>query len=194
MRTRDSSGRCSPVAAAVSITGNAAHAVLHADTQPAVAAAFAVVPPLAVLAAVHGITILLCAHARARLAHLLATLMTLMIAAGAFLLSFTALRELAVSAAVPQQLAWLWPVIVEGSMTESSNHRPARTRPPATLTRTAHPQRPLRPTKSQPAQPLPNPAPTQRSLVHTVTRPRARRRPTTCAHSHSIARLRNGHG
>ncbi|AYF78462.1 DUF2637 domain-containing protein [Nocardia yunnanensis] len=108
------------LSAAVSITGNATHTVLHASTRPTVAAVVAIVPPIALPGAIHGATILLRAHARARFAQLLATLMTMLIAVGAFRLSFTALRDLAISAAVPEQQAWLWPVIVEGSMAQAT--------------------------------------------------------------------------
>lgn len=88
-------------AAAISITGNATHAVLHAQALTALAAAVAIVPPIALLAAVHGVTILLRAHVQALLVHTLATLMTVLIAVGAFKLSFTALRDLVGVAAVP---------------------------------------------------------------------------------------------
>ncbi|MEC3918413.1 DUF2637 domain-containing protein [Nocardia sp. CDC160] len=107
-------------AATVSITGNATHAVLHAHALPAIAAAVAIVPPIALLAAVHGVTVLLRAHAHARWMHLLATVMTVLIAVAAFRLSFTALRDLAALAAIPQPEAWLWPVIIEGSMTQAT--------------------------------------------------------------------------
>lgn len=107
-------------AAAVSITGNALHALLHAPTLPILAAAVAVIPPLALLAAVHGVALLLRVHARARGTHLVATAMTALIAAGAFWLSFTALRALAVTAGIPVQEAWLWPLIIEGSMTQAT--------------------------------------------------------------------------
>ncbi|WP_051162171.1 DUF2637 domain-containing protein [Nocardia brevicatena] len=107
-------------AAAVSITGNATQAILHSNALPALSAAVAVVPPLALLAAVHGVTVLLCAHASARATHLVATAMTVVIAAGAFWLSFTALRSLAVMAGVPHGEAWLWPLIIEGSMAQST--------------------------------------------------------------------------
>ncbi|MFI5719009.1 hypothetical protein [Nocardia sp. NPDC051750] len=62
------------------------------------AAAVAVIPPLALLAAVHGVALLQRAHARARGTHLVATAMTAPIAAGAFWLAYTALRALAVTA------------------------------------------------------------------------------------------------
>ncbi|MGW6335923.1 DUF2637 domain-containing protein [Nocardia rhamnosiphila] len=107
-------------AAAVSITGNALHALLHATALPVLAAAVAVIPPLALLAAVHGAALLLRAHARARGTHLVATAMTALIAAGAFWLSFTALRALAVTAGIPAGEAWLWPLIIEGSMAQAT--------------------------------------------------------------------------
>ncbi len=107
-------------AAAVSITGNALHALLHATALPVLAAAVAVIPPLALLAAVHGVALLLRAHARARGTHLVATAMTALIAAGAFWLSFTALRALAVTAGIPAGEAWLWPLIIEGSMAQAT--------------------------------------------------------------------------
>src|SRR5690606_17203267 len=58
-------------AAAVSVTGNAAQAVLHDTQLPAVAAVVAIIPPLALLAAVHGVSVLSRAHAHARGTYLL---------------------------------------------------------------------------------------------------------------------------
>ncbi|QIS02195.1 DUF2637 domain-containing protein [Nocardia brasiliensis] len=107
-------------AATISITGNATQAVLHTTAAPAIAATVAVVPPLALLAAVHGVSILLSTHAHARGIHFMAAAMTALIAAGAFWLSFTALRSLALLAGIPAGEAWLWPLIVEGSMAQST--------------------------------------------------------------------------
>ncbi|MEV6557550.1 DUF2637 domain-containing protein [Nocardia sp. NPDC051756] len=107
-------------AAAISITGNATQAVLHTTALPAIAATVAIVPPLALLAAVHGVSILLGTHAHARGIHFMAAAMTALIAAAAFWLSFTALRSLALLAGIPADEAWLWPLIVEGSMTQST--------------------------------------------------------------------------
>ncbi|WP_433194391.1 DUF2637 domain-containing protein [Nocardia sp. CA-107356] len=107
-------------AATVSITGNATQAVLHDTALPAVAAAVAIIPPLALLAAVHGVSVLARAHAGARSTHLIATAMTALIATGAFWLSFTALRSLAITAGVPHGEAWLWPLIIEGSMAQAT--------------------------------------------------------------------------
>ncbi|WP_051164657.1 DUF2637 domain-containing protein [Nocardia testacea] len=107
-------------AAAVSITGNATQALLHDTQVPAIAAVVAVIPPLALLAAVHGVSVLSRAHAHARGTYRLATAMTVLIAAGAFWLSFTALRSLAITAGIPPGEAWLWPVIIEGSMSQAT--------------------------------------------------------------------------
>lgn len=46
--------------------------------------------------------------------------MTMLIATGAFWLSFTALRSLAITAGVPRGEAWLWPLIIEGSMAQAT--------------------------------------------------------------------------
>ncbi|MGW3542651.1 DUF2637 domain-containing protein [Nocardia niigatensis] len=108
------------VSATVSITGNATHTVLYAPTKPAIAAAIAIVPPIALLAAVHSVAVLARAHTTARLTHILATALTILIALAAFRLSFTALRALAISAAVPTSESWLFPIIVEGTMTQAT--------------------------------------------------------------------------
>ncbi|WP_324192977.1 MULTISPECIES: DUF2637 domain-containing protein [Nocardia] len=108
------------IAAGVSVIGNATQAVLHTTALPVVAATVAVIPPLALLAAVHGVALLARADTVSLAARRAATALTVVIAGGAFWLSFTALRALAVTAGVPAGEAWLWPLIVEGSMTQSS--------------------------------------------------------------------------
>jgi AraC-like DNA-binding protein len=107
-------------AALVSITGNATHALLHDTALPAISAAVAIIPPLALLAAVHGVTVLARAHTATRGTRWVATAMTALIATGAFWLSFTALRSLAITAGVPRGEAWLWPLIIEGSMAQAT--------------------------------------------------------------------------
>ncbi|MFR9774016.1 DUF2637 domain-containing protein [Nocardia sp. SC052] len=107
-------------AATVSITGNATQALLHDTVLPAVSAAVAIIPPLALLATVHGVSLLSRAHTATRATRWTATVMTVLIAVGAFWLSFTALRSLAVTAGVPHGEAWLWPLIVEGSMAQAT--------------------------------------------------------------------------
>ncbi|MFD4433336.1 DUF2637 domain-containing protein [Nocardia sp. NPDC058497] len=108
------------VAAIVSIVGNGVQALLHSSILPAVATAVAVIPPLALLAAVHGVTVLARIDGGAVAARRSTTALTVVIAGAAFWMSFTALRGLAVTAGVPAAEAWLWPLIVEGSMTQST--------------------------------------------------------------------------
>lgn len=45
---------------------------------------------------------------------------TLGLAAAAFVLSFTALRDLAVLAGIPAEQAWLWPLVVDGVILEAT--------------------------------------------------------------------------
>ncbi|WP_067681545.1 DUF2637 domain-containing protein [Nocardia miyunensis] len=108
------------VSALVSVAGNALHAVLHAHAVPVLAAGVAVVPPIALLTAVHGVTVLLRAGSQSRSVHRIAITMTVFIAAAAFWLSFTALRALAQLAGIPYQQTWLWPLIIEGSATQAT--------------------------------------------------------------------------
>ncbi|MGA4791291.1 DUF2637 domain-containing protein [Nocardia sp. AB354] len=115
--------------ATVSVTGNAVHAVLHAPVPP-IAGAVAVVPPIALLTAVHGVTVLQRKQVRSTTAHRLAVVLTVLIAAGAFWLSFTALRSLAELAGIPHNQAWLWPLIIEGSMTQATVALISITQPP----------------------------------------------------------------
>jgi hypothetical protein len=126
------------IAAGVSVVGNATQAVLHTTAMPAVAATVAVIPPLALLAAVHGVALLTRAPITSPTARRAATALTVVIAGSAFWLSFTALRALAITAGVPAAEAWLWPLIVEGSMTQSSLAllTLAHTQPPDTVTET----------------------------------------------------------
>lgn len=45
---------------------------------------------------------------------------TLLLALGAFWLSFTALRDLAALAGIPEEQAWVWPLIVDGVILEAT--------------------------------------------------------------------------
>lgn len=124
-------------AAALSITGNATHAILHSPEHVAISAAVAVVPPGALLAAVHGVGVLLQAHTTARVTYLLATGMTFVIAIAAFRLSFSALSALALSAGVPSNQTWLLPLIVEGSTAQATVALLALAHAPTSHTHTA---------------------------------------------------------
>jgi len=101
------------VATAMSVTGNVAHAVLHAESGiVALAAGAALVPPLVLLAATHSIAVLVRTPAGG-LTYWCALLMTLALASCAFVLSFDALRSLAVTLGLPASIAWLWPCAID---------------------------------------------------------------------------------
>lgn len=59
-------------------------------------------------------------HPVSRGATVVAVATTVVIAAGAFMLSFAALRDLAAKAGQPPSLAWIWPVIVDGSILQAT--------------------------------------------------------------------------
>lgn len=117
-------------ATAASVAGNITHAVLAASAgSTAVAAAAAVVPPVVLLAATHGVAMLV----RTRTVgatYWSALTMTVVLAICAFVLSFDALRALAVEwAGLPPSTAWLWPLAIDLSIAQSTLALLALTRP-----------------------------------------------------------------
>jgi hypothetical protein len=108
------------VATSMSVAGNVAHAVLHAATGTvALAAGAALVPPFVLLAATHSIAVLVRTRAGG-LTYWCALLMTLALASCAFVLSFDALRSLAVFLGLPQEIAWLWPCAIDVAIAQAT--------------------------------------------------------------------------
>lgn len=111
-----------------SIVGNATHAVLNAPAVPAaVAAAVAIAPPLVLLACTEGVALLLKAKPPTSSTtfwwaalYWAVLLMTVALAVAAFVLSFDALRDLAIRAGVHSDRAWLWPLVVDVSIALST--------------------------------------------------------------------------
>lgn len=100
-------------ATAVSLAGNVVHAALTASPSTRwLAAAVAAVPPTVLLASVHGIAVLSKTSASGRV-YRAAVVATTGLALGAFLLSFVALRDLAVLAHIPRQLAFVLPLVID---------------------------------------------------------------------------------
>ncbi len=104
-----------------SVLGNVTHALLDADAgSPAIAAAVAVVPPLVLLGATHGVHALV----QSRIvggAYRAALAVAVAVAVSAFVLSFAALRELAIVwAGMSPAIAWLVPLVVDLSITGST--------------------------------------------------------------------------
>jgi hypothetical protein len=108
------------VATAMSVTGNVVHAVLHATSGiVALAAGAALVPPLVLLAATHSIAVLVRTRAGG-LTYWCALLMTLALASCAFVLSFDALRSLAVTLGLSASIAWLWPCAIDVAIAQAT--------------------------------------------------------------------------
>jgi hypothetical protein len=108
------------VATAMSVTGNVAHAVLHAPAGTlALAAGAALVPPVVLLAATHSVAVLVRARAGG-FTYWCALLMTLALASCAFVLSFDALRSLAITLGLPESIAWLWPCAIDVAIAQAT--------------------------------------------------------------------------
>jgi Protein of unknown function (DUF2637) len=107
-------------ATGVSVAGNVAHAVLTAPIGTVrLAAAAAVVPPAVLLGSTHSVALLVKAR-RVGVHYWCALAMTFALAGCAFVLSFDALRDLAVALGMPADRAWLWPVAIDVSIANST--------------------------------------------------------------------------
>jgi hypothetical protein len=107
-------------ATVASVAGNVVHALLGHAASPAVAAAAAIVPPLVLLGATHGVHALVQSQVTG-LAYRAAMCITVLLALCAFILSFEALRDLAITqAGIPQPIGWLWPLAIDLSITGST--------------------------------------------------------------------------
>jgi hypothetical protein len=108
------------LATGVSVAGNVAHAVLSAPGATVrLAAAAAVVPPAVLLGSTHSVALLVKTR-RVGFSYWCALAMTVALAGCAFVLSFDALRELAVALGMRPDRAWLWPVAIDVSIANST--------------------------------------------------------------------------
>jgi hypothetical protein len=103
------------VASSASIAGNATHALVATDlTVPAqLAAAVAVAPPIILMLSIEGSSLLIRSGGQSTRTFWSALVMTALLAIFAFVLSFEALRDLAIRSGIPGPLACLWPLIVD---------------------------------------------------------------------------------
>ncbi len=99
-------------ATTVSLLGNIAHAVLPHLPRIVVQMGAAGVPPIALLAAVHGIALAVRAGASGRV-YFWAVSATAAIGAGAFAVSFLALRDLMLAIGYTPATAWAFPAIID---------------------------------------------------------------------------------
>src|ERR1700730_10267071 len=128
--------RCLFTPTSMSLPGNVTHAIINAPSGAvALAAAAAVVPPAVLLGSTHSVAVLVKTH-RLGASYWCALLMTVALAGCAFLLSFDALRDLAVSLGFHPDTAWLWPVAINVSIAQSTLGLLTRT--PRCRTRGAH--------------------------------------------------------
>ena len=97
----------------VSLAGNITHALLTAPAGSRwLAAAVAAIPPSVLLCAVHGIAVLAKSNASGAVYRASVTA-TAALAVGAFVLSFVALRDLAVIAGIPTMFAAVLPLVID---------------------------------------------------------------------------------
>jgi hypothetical protein len=176
----------------VSLTGNVVHAILPYIPRVIVQIGTAAVPPIALLAAVHGIALAVRAGASGRV-YRVAVSAVAAIGAGAFAVSFLALRDLMQDIGYSGAIAWIFPAIIDTAVAVSTlmlvalGYKPARRA--RTVTASENTQPPMRGAKtkvkrsaakgeqaqrviSEPAQtPVsvqPDPAQTVQGLVQTV--------------------------
>jgi Protein of unknown function (DUF2637) len=107
-------------ASSMSVAGNVTHAIMTAPRATvALAAAAAVVPPAVLLGSTHSVALLVKTR-RAGASYWCALTMTIGLAGCAFVLSFDALRDLAISLGFHPDRAWLWPVAIDVSIAQST--------------------------------------------------------------------------
>jgi hypothetical protein len=107
-------------ATSMSITGNVTHAVLHAAVGTVgLAAGAALVPPVVLLASTHSLAVLVRTRASG-FTYWCALMMTVALAACAFVLSFDALRSLAITLGLPPAIAWLWPCAIDVAIAQAT--------------------------------------------------------------------------
>lgn len=108
------------LAAGASVAGNIAHAVLAHPGHAPIAATAAVVPPAVLLGATHGVALLVRSRTHGA-TYWSALAMTVMLAGCAFVLSFDALRTLALTwAGFSPATAWIWPLAIDLSIAQST--------------------------------------------------------------------------
>jgi hypothetical protein len=106
-------------ATTVSLIGNIAHAVLPYLPRIAVQIGAAAVPPIALLAAVHGVALAVRAGASGRVYGWAVSAVTV-IGVGAFAVSFLALRDLMRAIGYSAATAWIFPAIIDTAVAVST--------------------------------------------------------------------------
>lgn len=110
------------LASLASIAGNGAHSWVSTDLMVPrqMAIAVAVAPPVVLMLSIEGLSLLVRSLRRSAVTFWCTVAMTVFLAAGAFVLSFEALRDLAVRNGIPAQLAWIWPMIIDVTIAQAT--------------------------------------------------------------------------
>ncbi len=137
-------------ATTVSLIGNIAHAVLPYLPRVVVQIGAAAVPPIALLAAVHGIALAVRAGASGRV-YRWAVSATSAIGAGAFAVSFLALRDLMQAIGYSSATAWMFPAIIDTTVAVSTMMLVALGDKPPRRTRTVTPAASTQASRVQPS-------------------------------------------
>ncbi|RAV00264.1 DUF2637 domain-containing protein [Mycolicibacter senuensis] len=173
----------------VSLLGNVAHAVLPYLPPVAIQVGAAAVPPVVLLAAVHGVALAVQAGASGTV-YRWAVVAVAVIGIGAFALSFVALRDLMLAIGYSPAIAWIFPAIIDTAVAVATLMLVALGDKPARRTRTKTAPACTRPVRAQTATQAPAqdakvqakpvaarhsgaqisspPAPAQTSTVHAV--------------------------
>jgi hypothetical protein len=122
-------------ATTVSLIGNVVHAMLPYIPLVVIQIGAAAVPPIALLAAVHGIALAVRAGASGRI-YCLAVGAVAVIGLGAFSVSFLALRDLMQAIGYGSTTAWIFPAIIDTAVAVSTLMLVALGDKPARRTRT----------------------------------------------------------
>jgi Protein of unknown function (DUF2637) len=125
-------------ATTISLIGNVAHAVLSFIPRVVIQIGAAAVPPVALLAAVHGIALAVHAGASGPV-YRWAVAAVGAIGVGAFAVSFLALRDLMLAIGYSAATAWIFPAIIDTAVAVSTMMLVALGDKPARRTRTASP-------------------------------------------------------
>ncbi|OBF98895.1 DUF2637 domain-containing protein [Mycolicibacter sinensis] len=123
----------------ISLIGNIAHAVLPYLPPVTIQVGAAAVPPIVLLAAVHGVALAVRAGASGAVYRWAVTAVAA-IGGGAFVLSFLALRDLMLVIGYSPAIAWIFPAIVDTAVAVGTLMLVALGDKPARRTRTASQQ------------------------------------------------------
>jgi hypothetical protein len=134
----------------VSLVGNITHAVLPYISHIAIQIGAAAVPPIALLAAVHGIALAVRAGASGRV-YCWAVSAVVAIGVGAFTVSFLTLRDLMQAIGYSSATAWIFPAIIDTAVAVSTLMLVALGDKPARRTRTVTAASSTRASRAQPS-------------------------------------------